>query len=94
MSEIIRFAFPEESDYEEVEGDMALALFTSECIHGRPRTRLEVSYFVSTSGRRCLLSVRGPAGESALQVFAGLCEERFGEDGFSIERVSEGEPTS
>jgi hypothetical protein len=58
----------------------------SECIHGRPQTRLEVSYYLTAGGRRCALAVRGPAGESAARVFTGLCGERFGEDGFTVER--------
>ena len=91
MSEVIRFQFPEGAVREEVEGDACLAIFSAECLHGRPQTLLEASYLVSADGRCVVLQVRGPAGEIAARVFIGLCGERFGEGGFSVERVQPGE---
>lgn len=90
MSEILRFQFTEPGDFEGVDGDACLAIFAAECVHGRPKTRLEVSYLVDAGGRRCVLKVNGPAGETAAQVFTGLCNERFGEAGFTVERVQQG----
>lgn len=86
MSEVLRYSFPEGSDRAEVEHDVALAVFVAECIYGRPQTRLDVSYYLPGSGRRCALAVHGPAGESVARVFTGLCGERFGEGGFTVER--------
>jgi hypothetical protein len=48
---------------------------------------MAVSYLVDDQGQQCVLRVQGECGESALQVFIGLCGERFGEDGFRVERV-------
>jgi hypothetical protein len=87
MSEVIKFRFPEGADREEVEGDACLALFSAECLHGRPQTRMEVSYLVDADATACVFHVRGPAGETAARVFVGLCGERFGEAGFRVERV-------
>jgi hypothetical protein len=89
MHEVLRFQFPEGTCRDAVEGDIGLAFFSSECLHGRPRTRLETSYLLSSDGRRCALSIKGEAGETAARVFLGLCAERFGEDGFSVEKVAE-----
>ena len=86
MHEVVRFVFPESGRREAIESDISLAIFSAECLFGRPRTRLEVSYLVDDRGGRCVLRVRGEAGETALQVFVGLCGERFGEDGFRVER--------
>lgn len=86
MKEIIRYSFPDETVRELVEEDVALAVYVTECIHGSPQARLDVSYFVNSSGRRCVMAVRGPAGETAARVFTGLCSARFGEDGFQVER--------
>ena len=88
MTEILRFQFPNAADREGVESDACLAIFSAECLHGRPKTRLEVSYLLEASGVRCVFEVRGEAGGTALQVFIGLCGERFGEAGFTVERVS------
>jgi hypothetical protein len=90
MSEIIRFQFPECAVRDEVEGDACLAIFSAECLHGRPQTLLEASYLVSLDGRCLVLQVRGVAGETAARVFIGLCGKRFGEAGFRVERVEPG----
>jgi len=87
MRKVLRFNLPQSAQFEDVSNDVALAVFTGECIHGRPRTRIEASYLVSGNGRRCLISVGGPAGESVASVFAGLCGERFGEEGFQVEEL-------
>jgi len=91
MNDIVRFDFGEQRDRDGVEADACLAIFVSECIHGRPRTRLDVSYLVDAIGERCVLAVEGEAGETALSVFTGLCGERFGEHGFRIKRLPERE---
>ena len=46
MSEILWFQFPEPRNFEGVDSDACLAIFAAECVHGRPKTRLEVSYLV------------------------------------------------
>lgn len=94
MRRIVRFSLPREARHEDVANDVALALFTSECLHGKQQTRLEVTYFVSGDGRQCVLSIAGEAGESTTRVFTGLCEQRFGESGFRVETTGEGEVLS
>jgi hypothetical protein len=84
MSKILRFAFNGTQDQESVEADMALAIFAAECIHGRPRVRMETRYLVSPDGKSCAMELTGDAGEAAARVFAGLVSARFGEGGVSI----------
>ena len=79
MSKILRFAFDETPDQEAVESDMALAIFAAECIHGRPRVRMETRYLVGPDGKSCAMELSGDAGEAAARVFAGLVSARFGE---------------
>ena len=86
MSERVRFKLPERNEVRGVEDDVALAIFTAECIYGRPQTRMEVSYATGLDGRTCVLDVNGPAGESAVRVLVGLFEARFGEARFAVER--------
>ena len=87
MSERITLGFPE-PDPAGVEGDIGLAIFSSECIHGRPQTRLDVAYWLPLDGEKAVVEVRGPAGESALRVLLGLLAARFGETGFTVRRAS------
>ena len=84
MSKILRFSLRGEQSQEAVEADLALAIFAAECIHGRPRVRLETRYLVSLGGRTCVMEISGGAGEAAAQVFAGLSVARFGNEAVSI----------
>ena len=86
MSEIIRFRFPDESTHDDVEGDVALAVFVAECVYGRPRVRIEAGYDVDAHGRLCVLQVGGDAGEATARIIAGLAAVRFGEGGYEVER--------
>ncbi len=87
MPQILRFRFSSVPDRQGVESDACLAIFSAECLYGRPKTRLDVSYLVEATGQSCVFQVLGDAGDVATQVFIGLCTERFGEDGFEIEQV-------
>lgn len=89
MHAIIRFALPVCEERQDVEDDIALAIFTAECLYGRPQTRLEIQYLFSPDGSRCVVKVRGPAGEAAVRVFVGLLTVRCGGSGFSIEHVQD-----
>ncbi|MCZ2111758.1 MAG: hypothetical protein LC118_19730 [Dehalococcoidia bacterium] len=88
MSERTRFKFVKTHGKEEVESDAALAIFTAECVHGRPKTRLAVRYLVADDGSTAVFETEGEAGEAALRVFLGLCSARFGDDGFQVERLA------
>jgi hypothetical protein len=69
MREIVRFILSTPVDRVGVEDDVCLAISRSECIHGKPRIRLEVGGFlVSNDGSCCVLDVRGAAGEDAARI--------------------------
>lgn len=87
MSQVLRFKF-QNGDKDNVEADIALAIFAAECVYGRPRVRMEASYLVDEDGTVCVLSVDGDAGDSIARVFAGLCAARLGEDAYSIQRMT------
>jgi len=84
MAKLLRFAFESDEDREGVEADIALAIFAAECIHGRPRVRMETRYLVSPDGKSCVIEVGGASGEAAARVFAGLASARFGDRGFNV----------
>ncbi|MEX2245101.1 MAG: hypothetical protein WEC75_00265 [Dehalococcoidia bacterium] len=86
MTHKVRFALEVAPDREAVEADVALAIFTAECVYGRARARMEARYSVAADGRRCVIDVGGDAGEAAARVLAGLLAARVGEEGFSVRR--------
>ena len=65
-----------------------MAIFAAECLHGGPKTRLEISYAVDTAGTSCVTEIGGPAGEAAVQVFMGLLGVRCGTGQFTVERLA------
>jgi hypothetical protein len=93
MSSVLRFSFNEAGPKGEIENDIALAIFTAECVYGRPRVRMEARYAVGDDGATCVLGVDGEAGEAAARVFAGLTAARVGERSFSVRRLHESDGT-
>ncbi len=87
MSNVLRFAFTEGGTKDDIEADVALAIFTAECVYGRPRVRMEASYLVADDGSTCVLDVDGEAGEAAARVFTGLTSARVGEAAFKVRRL-------
>jgi hypothetical protein len=90
MNGVLRFSLPAGADAETVETDMALAIFAAECVYGKPRVRMEVSYLVEERGRACAMHISGEAGEAAARVFAGLAAARFGDEAFAVQRIQSG----
>ena len=89
MRQKVRFAFTDAGAKEDIEADVALAIFTAECVYGRPRVRMEASYLVDDAGKSCVIDVRGEAGEAAARVFTGLTTARIGEQAFQVKRLDE-----
>ena len=48
-----------------VEDDIALAIFASECVHGRPKARLDVSYLIAADRGNCEIT---PASETQTEI--------------------------
>ncbi|HLF75990.1 MAG TPA: hypothetical protein VJB57_00730 [Dehalococcoidia bacterium] len=90
MAEILKFEMRAESGRDDVESDLALALFAAECVYGKPRVRMEASYLVAEDGRTCVVSTAGEAGEAAARIFAGLTSARVGEAAYSVKRLAGG----
>lgn len=83
---LVRFEVRRETDPETLDADAALALFTAECVYGRPRVRLEATYALGADGASCEIEATGEAGEAAARVLAGLLTTRHGEDGYVVRR--------
>ncbi len=87
-STITRFEFPNGAHVEAIEADIALAILCAECIYGRPRVRMEVSYVVDPGGKSCVLETAGEAGDAVARVFAGLLATRLGEHAYKVRRLA------
>ena len=78
------FSFKEPANAQQLEGDISLAILCAECIYGRPRVRMEITYAVDPHGKACILETAGDAGDAAARVFAGLLAIRVGEKGYKL----------
>ena len=87
MNNVLQFTFAGDCDRDSVESDIALAIFTAECVYGRPRVRMEAAYDVDGNGVACVLNVSGEAGDAVARVFAGLTAARVGETAYSVRRI-------
>jgi len=89
MGKLLRFGFKADTDPKTIENDLALAIFSAECVYGKPRVRMEASYLVAEDGKHCVLDLSGESGEAAARIFAGLAAVRVGEDGFTVQRLTD-----
>jgi len=88
MSDVLRFEFSGETDERALEADLGLAILCAECIYGRPRVRMEISYVVDPAGKAVVLETAGEAGDAATRVFAGLLATHLGEQAYKVRRLS------
>ncbi len=86
MGTIMRFNFSDGIEAGEIEADLTLAILCAECLYGRPRVRMEVSYVVDPNGKACVLETAGEAADAVSRVFAGLLTVRLGEHAYSVRR--------
>ncbi|MFH1485107.1 MAG: hypothetical protein ABIH46_03465 [Chloroflexota bacterium] len=89
MRKLVRFGFKEDADPKVIEDDLALAIFSAECVYGKPRVRMEAAYAVAKDGKTCVLDVSGESGEAAARIFAGLAAARVGENAFTVRQLPE-----
>lgn len=87
MPAVCRFRFPEETDRETIEMQLALAIIAAECTFGQPRVRISAAYCVSGDKSQVGIDVSTEVGEHIAQVFTGLMIRQLGEDRFTVERV-------
>ena len=91
MKQICRFTFPPGINRSGIEGQLAQAIISAECLFGQARARLDAAYVMSSDGRRLVLDVSNEVGEYIARLFTGLLIRELGEEGFSVERT-QGEP--
>jgi hypothetical protein len=86
MREACCFQLPAGTPPVRIEEHLATAIFTAECIFGRPRVRLSARYCLDDSRSRCVVDVTDAVGEHVAQVLVGCFTRDFGETGFTVQR--------
>jgi hypothetical protein len=91
MPTVCKFRFPEGSDRESIETQLALAIKETESVYGQPRVRMAAGYLFSEDHRELAIDVSTEVGEHIAQVFTGLLSWQLGEDKFTVDRVGQHE---
>jgi hypothetical protein len=82
-----RYEFLSHVRFDEVEASLALAIGSTEAIHGESQVRLDFSYDLDARARTCLLDAGTPAGLDVNRLFVGIIRKQFGEDAFVVDRL-------
>jgi len=91
MSSVYRFRFDDRVPGRSIEDSLFWATFHAESVFGKPRVRLEASLLVDKAKRICIIDRSTEIGQHIAQVFTSLITREFGEESFSVERVSKEE---
>ncbi len=97
MSSVCRFKFTKEIEREIIEKQLALAIISTECTFGRPKVRMNASYYILPKNKiesvkdevKVVIDVSNGIGEHIAQLFTGLIIRQFGEDKFVVDRVND-----
>jgi len=82
-----RYVFCDEVPIEDIEASLLLAIFATESLHGESQVRLDVSHFLDTDRRVCVIDSGTAVGQDLNRLFVGFMRREFGEDSFRVERV-------
>jgi hypothetical protein len=86
---VYRYTFDPKTSLAEVWNSLFLSAFAAECIHGRAQVRLDAAFCLDEKKRACVVDAATPVGRTIAQIFTGLLSREFGEDAFTVERVTE-----
>ena len=94
MNQTVTCIFDKRVPMDDVEGTLALALVSTQALHGETRTRLEIKHRFSRKRRTCDIDVTSETGTTFVTIFVGLLTREFGEKAFQIKRRSRNAPES
>lgn len=86
--DVYRYSFDEKTSLPEVRDSLMLAVLSAEGIHGRARVRLDAAFYLDEKKRACVVDAATPVGQTIAQIFTGLLTREFGEDAFTVERLT------
>jgi hypothetical protein len=87
MRTVCKFRFPDGTDRNVIETQIAMAITAAECTYGHPKVRICAAYLISPNKPEIAIDVSTEVGEHIAQTLTGLIMRQFWEDGFSVERI-------
>lgn len=86
---VYRYTFEPTARIADARDSLFLSAFAAECLHGRAQVLLDAVFRLDPDRRTCVIEGATPVGRTIAQVFTGLLIRAFGEDAFTVERVTE-----
>jgi hypothetical protein len=86
--DVYRYTFDEKTSLTEVRDSLMLAVLSAEGIHGRAKVRLDAAFYLDEKKRACVVDAATPVGQTVAQIFTGLLTREFGEDAFTVVRLT------
>lgn len=83
------YTFPDEISIEDVRNSLFVAACAAEGVHGRSQLRLDATFRLDEEVRRCTVDATTPVGQTLARVFTELLAREFGEDAFTVERITQ-----
>ena len=87
MRTVCKFKFPDGTDHQTIESQIALAITAAECTYGHPKVRISASYHIAPNRPEVVIDVSTEVGEHIAQTFTGLIIRQIGEENFTVERT-------
>lgn len=87
MSEIYRFTFKDSVPSKGIEETLFWAVFNAESVFGKPKVRLDASFYFERDKNVCVIDKSTDVGEHIAKVFTSMISVAFGEKSFAVERL-------
>ena len=87
--EIYRYLIEPHVPLAEIEASIVLSLLATESLHGESQVRLDAAHTLDADRRACVIDAQTAVGRDLNRLFVGFLRREFGEDAFTVERVTE-----
>jgi hypothetical protein len=88
MTQAYQYVFATSVPLEEIESTLQLAALAVQSIHGEVQTLLDLAHSFDQARRALLIDAGTASGRDLNRVFAGFLHREFGQQNFTIERVT------
>lgn len=94
MNELYRFQFRDNIPAKDIEETLFWSVFDTESLFGRPKVRLDASFYFDREKKVCVIDKATEVGQHIAQIFTSHISREFGDDAFKVERIDRDEKLS
>ncbi|MBZ0266260.1 hypothetical protein K8I28_16505 [bacterium] len=82
-----QFRFKKSLPFDEIDGNLEVAMFAAQCIHGRTQLLLDAKFDANPMNNTCWIDADTDVGKTILQIFTGTMALLFGERSFKVRKI-------